>query len=494
MKPNRRRLDAPLTLLAVAGTLALGVRTCVGPGRPETLQTNGGTFNAPETKQWPTQSGKRPEREPDAPGSLVRIELSSTSLVDNLRKVDRAVADARGAVRGLAILGCRRCPFGDQGVAHLVSRHSDVPYRELRLQRTSISHVGLGSLLDAGVAARLSSLALPDNRIGPDGATMLAAREDLGCLRALNLGRNHLLTIGAQQLAKARSLSGLQRLELEYNFIGARGALALSESTALTSLVDLGLAYNYVGDDGAAALGAATLAPQLTTLDVRSNEIGPAGLATLATSPALRPSTDVWFELNRVECTTTPAGSRAEIIWDAPAPTPQREYLLDSRDRFSRAKDETSDAVAPAPPGLPERIDFRQAWIWDFDLIAEFPTFMTPEPRPGNGKSIEFSYLDRARLSIGAQRILAPHEFEKHIVSRLARTEGADRTSRSLGTNAILIRQGSNETITLSRIQREGDAVLLVEFSYPKEDAAYFGPIAERVALSLQPDGTSSAM
>ncbi len=127
----------------------------------------------------------------------------------------------------------------------------------------------------------LTSLNLNENKIGPEGAKALAT---LGNLSSLDLWFNGIGPEGAKALAR---LSNLTSLDLNENEIGSEGAKALA---ALGNLTSLTLWYNEIGLDGAKAL--ATLS-NLTSLDLSMNEIGSDSARALAVLSNLT-SLDLW--------------------------------------------------------------------------------------------------------------------------------------------------------------------------------------------------------
>ncbi|NBC31217.1 MAG: hypothetical protein GVY13_00925, partial [Alphaproteobacteria bacterium] len=97
--------------------------------------------------------------------------------------------------------------------------------------------------------AALTSLALLDFDIGPDGARALST---LTGLTALDLSFNRIGGEGARAIS---ILTGLTALYLSDNGLGDEGARAISTLTGLTSL-DLSL--NRIGDEGARAISILT--------------------------------------------------------------------------------------------------------------------------------------------------------------------------------------------------------------------------------------------
>jgi uncharacterized protein (TIGR02996 family) len=190
--------------------------------------------------------------------------------------------------------------------------YSAVPLQHLRIR--SLRFPSLEGLLKLPLLERLRTLDLSGNRVGNNGAAILAAAPGLRGLTALNLrdtklrgeagvslgGSPHLANLtrlnlrgnslydkGVEGLARSEHLGGLTDLDLGwYNNVGPRGAAALAVSVHMARLVSLRLDFNRISERGAVSLADGGL-PQLRSLDVSHNAIGDTAAAALLGSTAL---------------------------------------------------------------------------------------------------------------------------------------------------------------------------------------------------------------
>ena len=115
----------------------------------------------------------------------------------------------------------------------------------------------------------------------------LVAHPAASLLCELKLSSRPLRADGARALA-AGNLSSLTALDLVRNKLGRDGASVLAAAESLGSLAELVLEDNRIGDDGARALAASDRLRPLTTLDLRGNDIGDDSARALRESEALR--------------------------------------------------------------------------------------------------------------------------------------------------------------------------------------------------------------
>jgi uncharacterized protein (TIGR02996 family) len=113
----------------------------------------------------------------------------------------------------------------------------------------------------------------------PQLVERLVEKAELARLRSLDLGLNRLGPEDAARLAACPHLRGLRVLGLADNALGPAGASALA-GAPWPKLASLALDGNALGDAGAAALAAGSW-PKLRTLTLARNEIGPAGARAL---------------------------------------------------------------------------------------------------------------------------------------------------------------------------------------------------------------------
>ena len=133
----------------------------------------------------------------------------------------------------------------------------------------------------------LTSLDLSDNKIGDDGAHVIAA--SLTSLTSLSLNGNGIGAAGARAIAA--SITGLTSLSLADNRIGDPGAVAIAAS--ITGLTALNLDGNRIGGEGARAIAASLT--NLTSLSLRNNYIGSNGARAIARSL----TSLTWLDLSR---------------------------------------------------------------------------------------------------------------------------------------------------------------------------------------------------
>ncbi|MBX3322586.1 MAG: hypothetical protein KF757_06310 [Phycisphaeraceae bacterium] len=158
---------------------------------------------------------------------------------------------------------------------------------ELDLRRTLEGRQAsiLASRLPA-LAEHLTTLNVWDNRLGAEGATVLApALEQLTSLKWFNLGANSLGPDGVAELAPTIArLTNLIDLDLTENGIGPGGAASLASALErLTSLTGFYLSYNDFGPRGMAVLASGLKhLTRLNVLDLGNNCMGPEGASALA--------------------------------------------------------------------------------------------------------------------------------------------------------------------------------------------------------------------
>ena len=151
---------------------------------------------------------------------------------------------------------------------------------------------GLGESADTSVVhlagapwfSELSRVELPQNGIGPRGASFLvgSARPHL---RWLDLDQNAVENMGATFIGASPHLRGLERLQLEGNGIGDPGLRALARSEHLAAVSHFGFGGNLAGDRGFEALLSSPLMRGLETLEFSRNRLSAAGVMGLAQSP-----------------------------------------------------------------------------------------------------------------------------------------------------------------------------------------------------------------
>jgi hypothetical protein len=134
-----------------------------------------------------------------------------------------------------------------------------------------IGDAGLITLLASGALYGITSLALRDAGLGPNGARALASSPSLASLQALDLEGNEITDAGAAALSASSGLPSLRKLKLGHQGFGIRGHAA----------------RNSIGPAGATAL-ATSPHLALDQLDLPLYEIDAALAAALVTSPLRR--------------------------------------------------------------------------------------------------------------------------------------------------------------------------------------------------------------
>lgn len=173
----------------------------------------------------------------------------------------------------LKSLSLGRSAFRD-GVAKILAA-ADLPHlEELTLNACSLSDLGIETLAQSPLFARLKRLDLDGNAIGERGTEAIARfGKDL---EGLSCENTQLSSEGAQRLCSA--LTNLRDLTLSSN-----GLTTLPSFAKLPKLQTLKFVGNPIGDQTGPLAGL-----RIQTLWLFGCEIGPVGAATIATLPALR--------------------------------------------------------------------------------------------------------------------------------------------------------------------------------------------------------------
>ncbi len=146
--------------------------------------------------------------------------------------------------------------LGDAGVARVLRSPSFLKIDELTLA-SGISERGAQLLADDPRLARLRSLGLFRNQIGPAGISALIARPRPW--KRLLLGRNRLGEAGARALAGPTGLEELELLDLDCDRLGGVAVRALVSGPLLAGVKLLNLSNNQIGGEGCAALADAPM-------------------------------------------------------------------------------------------------------------------------------------------------------------------------------------------------------------------------------------------
>jgi len=418
-----------------------------------------------------------------SPERRVAVDLGlADDVADSLREVEEAIASSQAPVDSLEI-SALGSPFGDAGIVELLARHPELAPKRLALLDTRLTARGIAAILSSRLPTRLEVLDLRDNLLGDEGVKSLAESRRLASLKELNLGRCHVHADGAEALAAARGLGSLERLELEYNFIGVTGATALARSTAFPRLKDLGLAFNYLKDDAALALAQAR-PPSLASLDLRSNDIKDISARALAASTTSQGKPEIFLENNLLGKAMLADRELQNRLRLEGAPPFEGRETLGGSESFSASRGSALKVAAAPPAGLPATVEFRELWIWEFGLVGDFPTFMTPLRPYGNGKGRTFAWLDRATLTISGSWL-----NEETLADRIAwetKPAPGDRVRvQRLHKHAAIVRRTGPDKVRVTRVQSAYGAAFYADLEYDRSLDAYFAPIAEHVLRSI---------
>jgi uncharacterized protein (TIGR02996 family) len=170
--------------------------------------------------------------------------------------------------------------------ARVLARSSELSELEiLSLHRNAIGPEGTRTLFSSPHVQHLRALNLRKNKVGEVGAAALSA---LPRLCVLDLSDNDLGARGVSALVSGRGLTQLRDLHLSNAALDDDAAEVLAASPVLASLRHLSLRTNAITDRGIEALAASEQARNLRVLDVRENRLGPSGKAALASSAHLK--------------------------------------------------------------------------------------------------------------------------------------------------------------------------------------------------------------
>src|SRR5262249_46163000 len=122
----------------------------------------------------------------------------------------------------------------------------------------------------------------------PTHVEPLFRSDALGGVRRLDLRANRLGDEGAKLLAECSALTNLRILDLAHNRIGPKGIRALARSPHLEKLARLDLGWNQeLGSEGLRELLSASFLPNLRALNLTGTGLQPGDLAALASCPVL---------------------------------------------------------------------------------------------------------------------------------------------------------------------------------------------------------------
>jgi hypothetical protein len=177
--------------------------------------------------------------------------------------------------------------LGDAGLTRWLRSSSHLHITELALA-AGITDRGAAQLAEDPRLAKLSSLALFRNAIGPEGLTALIRSPPLGGkLSRLLLGRNRFAEPGTRALAGDTAIEGLELLDLDCNRLDAAAIAALVHAPLLRGIRTLNLSNNPIGAQGCAALAESPHLDRLEELFLHGCSLDDDAVALLLRAPWL---------------------------------------------------------------------------------------------------------------------------------------------------------------------------------------------------------------
>jgi len=166
--------------------------------------------------------------------------------------------------------------IGTPGLRALADSASLPNLRHLDLSGNLLSGTALRVLINGDALKKLDSLNLSGNPISDEGVAALANSELLKRMLArspiLRLPQNMVGPIGASALAESPVVAAMEELNLESNVIGNKGLESLAQSPYLR-LKRLIVTSNGIDDQGVFAIARGRLPETLEYLDLRGNFI-----------------------------------------------------------------------------------------------------------------------------------------------------------------------------------------------------------------------------
>jgi uncharacterized protein (TIGR02996 family) len=221
-------------------------------------------------------------------GGLKRLDLSR-----NRFEHDAALHLASStALARLEELDLRENELGEGGARALAASPHLSALRNLELCGNRLGPAGAEALAASERLPALERLGLAENDIGSPRISSLSRIHDLLRIPILDLSSNDLGPAGLLVILNRSSSSPpreirLRELDLSHNRLGDDGARILARSPHLASLRVLRLGDCEIGDEGARALAESPYLHQLVRLDLGSNPIGDPGFREFLSSSNL---------------------------------------------------------------------------------------------------------------------------------------------------------------------------------------------------------------
>jgi uncharacterized protein (TIGR02996 family) len=236
---------------------------------------------------WPWELAQ-----PEAAPSLRSLRMRNTEARTPIAAGHLEALANSPRMAGLRDLELANYDLDEEAVTAFAAGGALTSLRSLRLSECRLTPPAVARLLASPVARNLTCLSLASNRLGPEGAQVIAAAE-LDGLECLDLAEAGVGPEGLAALAGSPHLAGLRSLSLArlgrygYTLLDA-GVQALARSK-LRRLTDLDLSDNNLvsGRRGMPVLADSPVTADLRRLNLSGCGVGDAGAKAIASSPHL---------------------------------------------------------------------------------------------------------------------------------------------------------------------------------------------------------------
>lgn len=147
----------------------------------------------------------------------------------------------------------------------------------LVLSDNKLTDESLVDLVTSNNFKQLESLNIGWMEAGNKTAEAIGISETLPCLKRLDLERSYIDANGIRSLVRGKIAKNIEELNLVSNKLGDEGAIVIAETTNLKNLKTLNLSQNMIGDDGAKAIGTSGHLSGLRHLYIGRNIFTPEG-------------------------------------------------------------------------------------------------------------------------------------------------------------------------------------------------------------------------
>lgn len=149
--------------------------------------------------------------------------------------------------------------------------------KTLILSDNKLTDDSLVDLVKSSNFSQLESLDIGWMEAGNKTAEALGSSETLPRLKKIDLERSYIDAEGITLLLKGKISKNLEELSLVANKLGDQGAKVIADTANLKNLKVLNLSQNMIGDEGAEAIGCSTHLCGLTHLYIGRNSFSPKG-------------------------------------------------------------------------------------------------------------------------------------------------------------------------------------------------------------------------